>query len=279
MPELPEVEHIARSLNKITAGRTIITAKLIRERLAPDISKASFARRLRNSKICCVRRRGKHILFDLANGETLITHLRMTGSFSLLTADDHDPKFTHAVFYLNGDERLVFEDQRHFGMMKVVRTNKLSETPEIKKLAPEPFSVEYSQDYVRAILKKTRKPVKEALLDQTKFCGLGNIYAAEALFLAGIDPRTPACKVTRARADRLHETSRQVLFEAIEINVRAAIDPRNIEGSYSSSDNWLVYDREGEPCRTCNRPIKRIKQGGRSTFYCPACQRNRTTAR
>ncbi len=184
MPELPEVETISKALDKLVRGRTISTASLLRQRLAPDISPASFAIALRGSAINFVHRRGKHILFDLSNGKTLIVHLRMSGRFSLLQAETEDPKFTHAVFHFGTDERLVFDDQRHFGLMKLVDTPKLHEAKELQKLAPEPFSDEFSIEYLSAILKTSKRNLKEFLLDQTKVCGLGNIYAAEAMFAA-----------------------------------------------------------------------------------------------
>ena len=142
MPELPEVEIISRSLDSLVSGRIIDSAKLLRERLAPDTRPAAFAKKLKGSLINFVHRRGKHILFDLDNGRTLITHLRMSGRFSLLTADLENPKFAHAVFYFNDEARLAFDDQRHFGLMKIVDTKQLYDAKELKKLAPEPFSEE-----------------------------------------------------------------------------------------------------------------------------------------
>src|SRR6187401_3295473 len=128
MPELPEVEIVVRCLNRLLPGRTIASAELRRPRLAPDITPRSFATRLRNSRISSVQRRGKFILFDLDNHRTLITHLRMSGRFMLLDHDQEDPKFAHAVFNLDDEERLVFRDQRHFGLMKVVDSKNLFET-------------------------------------------------------------------------------------------------------------------------------------------------------
>jgi formamidopyrimidine-DNA glycosylase len=273
MPELPEVEHVARSLNRLVSGRTITAARLLRDRLAPDTSKAAFARRLKNSQINFVHRRGKHILLDLSGDHTLITHLRMTGSFSLLTPDSSDPKFTHAVFFLDDDSRLVFNDQRHFGLMKIVRTSRLFEAPELSKLAPEPFSDDFSQSYVLETVRRSKRPIKELLLDQTRFCGLGNIYAVEVLYLAKIDPRTASSKLSTPRSAGLHATVRQVLAEAIEYSDTIDIDPENLEKTYFGENGWRVYDREGQPCFICNKPIKRIKQSGRSTFYCPGCQK------
>jgi len=278
MPELPEVEHIVRSLNKLVAARRIVSARLLRERLAPNSKPAVFARRLKNASINFVHRRGKHLLFDLDNGRTLIAHLRMTGSFALLSVDSRDPKFTHAVFYLEDESRLVFSDQRHFGLMKIVETVGLFEAPELIKLAPEPFSEAFSIDYVKDTLKHSQRQIKELLLDQTRFCGLGNIYAVEALFRARINPQTLAAGVSSRKVKPLHQSIREVLAEAIDHAAAAAIEPESLEGSYFDGDaerGWNVYDREGLPCHTCNTPIKRVKQGGRSTFFCPTCQRKR----
>ncbi len=137
MPELPEVELISRSLNTLVKGRTIAAAELQRARLAPGTKPAEFAELLKKKQINFVHRRGKHILFDLSGGLTLIVHLRMSGRFSLLPAERENPKFTHAVFHLDGDEaRLVFDDQRHFGLMKIVRTSDLMKSKELAKLAP-----------------------------------------------------------------------------------------------------------------------------------------------
>src|SRR5436190_8390130 len=136
MPELPEVELISRSLDSLVSGRTIVTAELLRQRLAPETPQQRFPKLLNGSKINFIHRRGKYILFDLDNARTLIVHLRMSGRFSLLAGEIEDPKFTHAVFHLHGGDRLVFDDQRHFGLMKIVETDRLYEANELKKLAP-----------------------------------------------------------------------------------------------------------------------------------------------
>ncbi|MGB2912624.1 MAG: bifunctional DNA-formamidopyrimidine glycosylase/DNA-(apurinic or apyrimidinic site) lyase [Pyrinomonadaceae bacterium] len=275
MPELPEVETISKALDKLVRGRTISTASLLRQRLAPDISPASFAKNLRESTINFVHRRGKHILFDLRGGKTLIVHLRMSGRFSLLQAETEDPKFTHAVFHFGTDERLVFDDQRHFGLMKVVKTPQLHEAKELQKLAPEPFLDEFSVEYLRSILKTSKRSLKEFLLDQTKVCGLGNIYAAEAMFAAGVHPAIPANKVAAKKVPLLYAAIRDVLRIAIAHAEGLEVNPEDLEGGYFSAGGteWMVYDREKEPCRNCNAPIVRLKQGGRSTYFCQKCQR------
>jgi formamidopyrimidine-DNA glycosylase len=276
MPELPEVELVAQSLNKLVSGRRILVAELLRERLAPSNSPADFAERLQNSKITRVHRRGKHVLFELDNAQTLIAHLRMSGRFMLLPLDRENPKYTHAAFYFGDDTRLVFQDQRHFGLMKIVETENLSEAKELKKLAPEPFSDDFTPAYFRAILKTSKKSLKEFLLDQTKVTGLGNIYTSEAMFLARVNPQTPAKEVSAKKANVLFEKIREVLAESIAHGSTLNVNPENIDGSYYGGGytrGWRVYDRENESCVKCTNFIERLKQAGRSTYFCPKCQK------
>jgi len=276
MPELPEVELISRSLDTLVRGRAISAAKLLRPRLAPDTTPAAFSRELRKTSINFVHRRGKHVLFDMTGGKTLMVHLRMSGRFSILRAEAEDPKFTHAVFNFEDGERLVFDDQRHFGLMKIVPTTELFEAKELKKLGPEPLSDEFSVTYLHTTLRASRRSLKEFLIDQRRVCGLGNIYASEAMFAAGVHPQKLTCTVSKPRVARLHESIRTVLTEAISYAGKGVVDPENLEGNYFSGlgPGWLVYDREKEPCRRCSEPILRIKQGGRSTYFCWRCQRN-----
>ncbi|MCB1023902.1 MAG: bifunctional DNA-formamidopyrimidine glycosylase/DNA-(apurinic or apyrimidinic site) lyase [Acidobacteria bacterium] len=276
MPELPEVELVVRSLNALVKGKTITEALLLRAKLAPDTSAKETAQLVSNSEINFVRRRGKHILFDLSKGITLIVHLRMSGRFLILPVEIENPKFSHAVFYLQDETKLIFQDQRHFGFMRVVRTAELPDARELKKLAPEPFSEEFSVKYLKDVLTSSSKSLKEFLLDQTKICGLGNIYAAEAMFLARLNPKLRANNVSAVKAKRLHTFIIEVLNESIEFCSTLEVDPENIEGNYyggSYENGWRVYDREDLPCVNCSTKIKRIKQAGRSSYYCPKCQR------
>lgn len=276
MPELPEVEIVTRSLNKLVRNRRIRASELRRERLAPDTPPAEFSRRIDGSAINFVHRRGKHLLFDLDNGQTLITHLRMSGRFMLLPEEAEYPKFTHAAFHFTDGSRLIFQDQRHFGLMKVTATAEMYEAKELNKLAPEPFSDEFSDDYLLRALKSSKRSLKEFLLDQTKVCGLGNIYASEAMFLAGISPRKTANSVSRKRAAELRVQIVEVLREAVELGATLVPDEVNIgEGVYGngSGTSWRVYDRESQPCPNCESPIIRLKQAGRSTYFCRKCQK------
>ncbi|HJS50516.1 MAG TPA: bifunctional DNA-formamidopyrimidine glycosylase/DNA-(apurinic or apyrimidinic site) lyase [Pyrinomonadaceae bacterium] len=276
MPELPEVEIVVQCLHRLLPGRTIVSAELRRPRLTPGLTQRSFESRLRNSRIFSVRRRGKFILFELEKKWTVITHLRMSGRFMLLDQAQNDPKFAHAVFHLDGDERLIFRDQRHFGMMKIVETAKLFETKDLAKLAPEPFSHEFSLEYLSGILKISKRNIKQLLLDQTKVCGVGNIYASEALFLARINPHKFGNEVSRKKAAALRDAIREVMNETLQMGTNLEIDRENIGGGIygaSTDVDWHVYGREGKPCQSCGKPIVRTVQNGRSTYFCRVCQR------
>lgn len=278
MPELPEVELVARSLDKLVSKRKIVVAELLRARLAPAHSALEFAEKLKNTSVEFVARRGKHILIHLDNQQILLVHLRMSGRFMLLPVERELPKHTHAVFYFDGNDaaRLAFQDQRHFGMMRIIEKNDLHAAKELACLAPEPFSAAFDLQYFRQTLKTSKRSLKEFLLDQTKVCGLGNIYAAEALFLAGINPNLAADKLSAARAAKLFEAIKFVLEESIAFGSTMNVNPENIDNSYYGGNyegKWRVYDRENESCPTCETAIKRRVQAQRSTFYCPKCQK------
>lgn len=276
MPELPEVELVTRALNELITNRVIIAAELLRLRLAPSTTPEEFSAQLRGAKIENVTRRGKHILVRLCNARTLIVHLRMSGRFLLLQLDAELPKFTHAVFYLDDTTRLVFSDQRHFGFMKIVETKDALNAKELRKLAPEPFSKDFTPKYLRETFSRSKRTLKEALLDQTKVLGLGNIYAAEAMFLARVHPQIIASELVPRKISLLHAKILQVLNESIVQGSTLNVDPTNIDGSYYGGNyegHWRVYDREDEPCPKCRTKIKRITQAGRSTYFCPHCQK------
>lgn len=279
MPELPEVELVARSLERLLRGRSVVTAKLLRPGLAPETPPRSFARLLRGATFERAGRRGKHVLLHLGgagSGRVLLTHLRMTGRFLLLPAERELPPHTHAVFQLDDGRRLVFTDQRHFGLMKLLRGEELDEARELRGLAPEPFAEEFTPDYLRRTFARTRRALKEVLLDQTKVTGLGNIYAAEVLFLARVHPFVAASELAPRRIPRLHRAILDVLHESIAHGSTMNVDPENIDGSYyggAYEGRWRVYDREGEPCGACGAKVLRVSRGGRSTYFCPRCQR------
>jgi formamidopyrimidine-DNA glycosylase len=276
MPELPEVEHVVRALRVAITGRRIISAELKLARIAPEASASQFKRRLRGALINGVSRRGKYILIELDNNRVLLTHLRMTGKFVCLTIDQTLPGHAHVIFYLDDERRLVFCDMRQFGRMVVVATSKLGKNRQLSELAPEPLSAEFSLEYFCATLARSRRSLKQLLLDQTKILGLGNIYAAESLFLARISPFAVAAKLSQQRAVRLHEAIGKILAEAIEGGSTLRIDLQDETSSYigTSERFWRVYERQGEPCVRCGTKIRRTVQGGRSTYFCSRCQRS-----
>jgi formamidopyrimidine-DNA glycosylase len=278
MPELPEVEHVVRALRRAVVGRTIIASEIKLPKLVSPSSVSSFKRRIKGSSITGVSRRGKFILIecqkpDRKGGLVLVVHLRMTGTFLYLNADDELPKHSHAIFYLDNDRRLVFRDQRQFGIMRLISSSELASAKGIAELAPEPFSGDFSSDYFKDVLKRSRRSLKTLLLDQTKVLGLGNIYAAEALFRAGINPFKPAAELSAKRVARLYEAIKEVLEFAVA-HIRGGFSLE--EGSsYGEAFErfWQVYEREGEPCVNCGTKIRRANHGGRSTYWCPKCQR------
>lgn len=276
MPELPEVEMVARHLRGLIAGRTITKAQLLRAGLAPENSPRQFAACLKGARVEEVARRGKHILVHLSSKRTWITHLRMTGRFIHVDAAEVAPPHTHAAFWLDNGRKLLFSDQRHFGMMMVVKTAELDSVAHLSKLAPEPFDAAFSADYLYETLKRSKQAIKLFLLDQTKVTGLGNIYAAEALHRAKINPQLPANKLSKPRAENLHREIVAVLSEAIAAGSLLETDPREVYGRYGDGayeDSWRVYEREGLPCLNCGAAIRRLAQGGRSTYFCPRCQK------
>jgi len=198
----------------------------------------------------------------------------MTGSFRLVRPRAALPKHTHALFRLEDGRRLAFTDQRHFGLMKLAGASELHALKELRSLAPEPFSEEFTDVYLAGVLARTRRSLKDVLLDQTKVTGLGNIYAAEALFVARAHPFTPASEFPRRRVARLREAIVAVLGEAVAHGEALNVGLEDLETSYYSvGRGWRVYDREGEPCADCGAGVRRVARGGRSTYFCPRCQR------
>ncbi len=245
MPELPEVEHVVRALRAAVVGREILAAELKLKRIASGSSPLTFDRRLRNARIESIGRRGKHILINLDNGLVLIVHLRMTGKFVCLNHEQQLLPYSHVVFHLDDERRLVFCDMRQFGRMKLVIGSRLQQSRELKDLAPEPLSEDFSLEYLKDTLARSRRPLKQLLLDQTKILGLGNIYAAEALFLARISPFASAAMLSKPRVARLHTAIQQILSEAIDSGSTLKIDLADGNGSYFGSDErfWRVYER------------------------------------
>jgi len=242
----------------------------------------SFRARLRSRRIEDVRRRAKFILIDVTGERTLLVHLRMTGGFVYAGPEFELPETTRLVFHLQSGHRLGFTDRRNLGVVKLVRTQELDRLKELQQLGCEPLQPEFTVEQFRDLLDGSRRSIKEFLLDQTKVAGLGNIYAAEALHRASISPRHPATAIatSRKRLASLHRSIIETLQEAVQsqqsgvpLHMDFIGDPAPNGDQPRSDIVFRVYDREGDPCFTCGARIKRIKQGGRSSYYCPRCQK------
>ncbi len=280
MPELPEVETIVRGLRPHLEGRRLV--RVVQRR--PDLRfpfPENFAARLTGRRVTGLGRRAKYMLIGLDGGEVLLCHLGMSGRMVLdrtkdAPLDPHD----HVVFETDAGERIRFNDVRRFGLMDLVAEQDLQAHKLLRDLGPEPLGNAFNGAALATALKGRRTPIKAALLDQRIVAGLGNIYACEALFHAGLSPRRQAYTVQGGRAQRLAWAVRDVLQRAIEAGGSSLRDYVQADGELGYfQHHWAVYGRETEPCPgcTCERArtgaIRRITQAGRSTFYCPTRQR------
>ena len=258
MPELPEVETIRRSLLPHVVGARV-TGVTVRERrlrrpIAPD-----FERRLRGRRITALERRGKYLLFQLDDARVLLVHLGMSGSLAVTPPSQPLGLHDHVAIALDRSRVLVFNDPRRFGLM---RMGNGSELPELVNVGRDPLSAAPTLDEWRALVRGRRLPIKNLLMDQRVLGGVGNIYASEMLFQAGIRPRRRAASMRRQELERLSAAMRRVLEQAVEANGQAGFFQMH----------HAVYDRAGQPCRVCAATIKRVVQSGRSSYYCPRCQ-------
>lgn len=282
MPELPEVETVRRGLQPHLEGARL--TDVIQNR--PDLRfplPEDFVHRLRGATVKRLTRRAKYMLAELSTGETLVIHLGMTGRFLVgetkpgrfhHVAGD-DPKHTHIVLGTDKGARIAFNDARRFGYMDLIPTDRLDEHPYFKGLGPEPLSDAFNAKALAATLKGRKQNIKVTLLDQRIVAGLGNIYVSEALFRARIHPERPAGSLKPKELNLLVEAVKAVLEQAVEAGGSTLKDFRSADGELGYFQHrFRVYDREGEPCPApCKGEIRRIVQGGRSTFFCPSCQK------
>ena len=289
MPELPEVETVRRGLAPALEGHRLKELHVRRKDLRVPFPE-HFAERMRGRHMLRLRRRAKYLLLDLDHGETLIMHMGMSGRFTIhgphaakpgrfhnKAPDDGsgEGKHDHVIFETEEGTRIVFTDHRRFGLMI------LEPTPEVERklqaageLGPEPLDDAFTPAALSGALKGKKTPIKAALSDQRIVAGLGNIYVCEALFRAGISPRRLAKTVAGTRAEKLVPAIKAVLKEAIKAGGSTLRDYAGADGELGYfQHHFSVYDREGEPCPKCGAPIRRIVQSGRSTFFCPKCQK------
>jgi formamidopyrimidine-DNA glycosylase len=291
MPELPEVETVRMGLAPAMEGARFARVEVRRRDLRWPLPK-DFAKRLTGQKAEGLGRRAKYLLADLSSGDVLLMHLGMSGSFRLrkngqqVLGDPRyfeiakDEKHDHVVFHMSNGSTITFNDPRRFGSMKIVPRAKLDKEPLLRDLGPEPLGNEFDAAMLAKACAGKKTSLKAALSDQRVVAGLGNIYVCEALFRARLSPKRQASTIAgrdgrpNERAVALVKAIKATLHDAIKAGGSSLRDHRRADGSLGDFQHkFQVYDREGEPCPHCKGKVKRIVQTGRSTFYCPSCQK------
>lgn len=264
MPELPEVETIVQGLKTTLSQQKIEQVRIYDSKLAKMLA----GKQITGKRIVNVRRRGKYIIFELNEGLNLIVHLRMSGRLLYQQNERKSLRWVRAVIKLDNGF-VVFQDRRRLGVMELSRSDDLN-----CRLGVEPLSPEFDSDYLGQKLAASKRPIKVFLMDQAIIAGIGNIYAQEILFVAGIHPRRQALSLGDNEIERLVEAIRNVLRLAIRHQGTTVSDFQNADGTEGNFQNLLkIYGREKEPCSICQTPIKRIKQQGRTTYFCEQCQK------
>jgi formamidopyrimidine-DNA glycosylase len=270
LPELPEVETIVRDVHRATRGATIARVEVLRPDLIEGGTAEEFAACVQGGRIRGVTRRAKNIVVDLG-ASRLVVNLGMTGRLLVAEGGSELPTHLGVRFDLADGRLLLYRDVRRFGRLECLPAKRWKARAEL--LGHEPLSTTLTPAVLHELAGRSRVAVKTWLMDQKRVVGVGNIYASESLFRAGIDPRRPANTLTQEEAARLHAAIRAVLQEAIRFRGTTLLDYRDASGERGRFAKRLkVYDRKGEACTSCEAPIERIVQGGRSTFFCPKCQ-------
>ncbi|WP_291687783.1 bifunctional DNA-formamidopyrimidine glycosylase/DNA-(apurinic or apyrimidinic site) lyase [Bradyrhizobium sp.] len=293
MPELPEVETVRRGLQPAMEGFRIVKMEVRRKDLRFPFQR-DFVPRLAGQTVTGLGRRAKYLLADLASGDVLLMHLGMSGSFRVIKDDDastpgefHHPRgkdgaHDHVVFHMSSGAVIVFNDPRRFGYMKIIARGAIDEEPLLSGLGPEPLGNEFDASMLAHSCANKKTSLKAALLDQRVVAGLGNIYVCEALFRARLSPRRLAATLATKKAEptdhakRLVNAIHAVLNQAIKAGGSSLRDHRQTSGELGYfQHSFQVYDREGETCQTagCGGIVRRFTQNGRSTFWCPKCQK------
>ncbi len=267
MPELPEVETIKRDLQKKIASKTFHIIK-INDPFVLRTPQKEFIKGLQGHSVNRVIRRGKALLFELSNQRYLLIQVMMTGQ---LVVGGKADKHTHIHFGFTDDTWLHYNDQRKFGQLRLIKD--FSESKHLTILGPEPFEKDFHPKYIFEKTRHSKRPIKNLLLDHTFVAGIGNIYACEILFRAGINPKQLSGKITQSQAQEIYTQTLKVLQEAIDHRGSSMRNYRDAAGEEGGFKRLIqVYARENKPCVKCKKPIIRITQAGRSTFYCTKCQ-------
>lgn len=272
MPELAEVETVRNTLKKRILNKKIKDVKIIYSKML-DSDTEEFKKVLINNEFVDILRKGKWLIFEL-HEYYLLSHLRMEGKFFLKNSDEEVNKHEHIIITFTDNTDLRYHDTRKFGRMMVVKKDKLMEVEAIKKQGREPIDGSLTKEYLYDAFQKKTMPIKTSLLDQEIISGLGNIYADEVLFASLIHPLRKTCDVTMEECERIVKTSKEILLKAIEMGgttIKSYTSSLGVTGRFQQC--LKVHKKEGEPCVICGNPIKRIKVGGRSTYYCDKCQK------
>ena len=275
MPELPEVETVCRGLEPVLVGQVITRVDMHRKDLRKPFPRG-LKTRVESAQVTHIDRRAKYILVHLNNGYALAMHLGMSGRIVFQPRDYKPQTHDHFILHLQNGQQIVFNDPRRFGIVDLVALDDLETHVLFSHLGPEPLSNNFSGPVLQAALKGRTAAIKQAIMDQTIVVGVGNIYASEALFRGGIHPEKAAGLLTGDQAEALVSAIKKVLREAIKAGGSTLRDHRQANGELGYFQHrFSVYDREGQPCAVCvgRKPIQRIVQGGRSSFFCPHCQK------
>lgn len=276
MPELPEVETVRRIIGPQIVGRKILSVSVRSPQVIAYPDPAAFTKMLTGQMIQSMNRRGKFLTICFETGDRLILHLRMTGQLLVTPGDYPDEKHTHLTAELSDGRQIRYIDVRRFGRFWYLQNGEEDTVTGQKKLGPEPFSDLLTGTYLQEKLGKHSKAVKEALLDQSVVAGIGNIYADEILFAAGINPEQKCSELSGRTWNRLAEKIREIIAWGIEANTVTPEEYLAGKGKeYRNIPDLRVYGREGLPCVCCGKKIRRVVIGGRSSCYCPVCQRKK----
>ncbi len=273
MPELPEVERIRRQLQQSLPGLRIREVEVLLARVVDFPNPEEYERVLVGKTVGEVKRRGKYLLLRMQEGGVLLFHLGMTGRLVVVSEREGAPLHTRVALRLEDGRRLLFVDSRTFGKTAFLPPGRKDLYLPIKRLGPEPLDPAFGPRELAKAL-RGRGPVKSQLMDQSRLAGLGNIYADEVLHRAGIHPCRPGNSLSFPEIRRLHRAIREVLTDAVNkggSTIRDYVDLRGEAGSFQ--EHHAVYGRAGKPCPRCGKPVERTKLSGRSTHFCPACQR------
>jgi formamidopyrimidine-DNA glycosylase len=271
MPELPEVETIRRQLAPLVEGRTLERVEILDPRWSRPLAPTELADALSGRRVERLSRRGKYLLWELADDVYLAQHLRMTGT--ILVDPEPEPPHTRGRIQLSGGRRLALVDPRRFGTGELLLGSDARDAFFAERLGLEPLDPAFTASHLRAVSRGRRAPIKALLLDQRRVAGVGNIYADEALFRAGIHPLRAAGRLSAEQYARLHGAVVAALRAGIDARGATIDDFRDIDGARGSfQDQFLVHRREGEPCPVCGRPVVKMVAAGRGTYVCETCQ-------